>query len=149
MLASGAYYIMIFEFSRAFCAESIHRQKISYAMMLQHHSRLLKNGKNSAKTQIQSFLPFRRPRLICGCSSYSILKKMCLRPKVGIILIVLYSNCLHTFVTKICTFSLILPIVHIVMSDPNSPPTAPKMVPKDNLTFIELFFFSKISSLPY
>ena len=140
---------MIFEFSRAFCAESIHRQKISYAMMLQHHSRLLKNGKNCAKTQIQSFLPFRRPRLICGCSSYSILKKMCSRPKVGIILIVPYSNCLHTFVTKICTFSLILPIVHIVMSDPNSPPTAPKMVPKDNLTFIELFFFSKISSLPY
>ena len=136
MLASGAYYIMIFEFSRAFCAESIHRQKISYAMMLQHHSRLLKIEKNSAKTKFNYFFNFDDPFDLW-------------LPKVGIILIVLYSNCLHTFVTKICTFSLILPIVHIVMSDPNSPPTAPKMVPKDNLTFIELFFFSKISSLPY
>lgn len=83
MLASGAYYIMIFEFSRAFCAESIHRQKISYAMMLQHHSRLLKNGKNSAKTKFNYFFNFDDPFDLW-------------LPKVGIILIVLYSNCLHT-----------------------------------------------------
>ena len=129
----GAYYIMIFEFSRAFCAESIHRQKISYAMMLQHHSRLLKIEKNSAKTKFNYFFNFDDPFDLW----------------LYFIVIVYIQRNTMSFVTKVYTFFLILPTVHIVMSDPNSPPTAPKMVPKDNLTFIELFFFSKISSLPY
>ena len=141
MLASGAYYIMIFEFSRAFCAESIHRQKISYAMMLQHHSRLLKIEKIVQK-QNSIISSISTTPLICGCQK---LESFWL---YFIVIVYIQRNTM-SFVTKICTFFLILPIVHIVMSDPNSPPTAPKMVPKDNLTFIELFFFSKISSLPY
>ena len=104
--------IMNFEFSRAFCAQSIRRQNKLCDTTAQQ-------AKNVKEVQF-------------------------MKQTVGI-------PCDGTYFICLQIFALFLDFAHCgtVMSDPNSPPTAPKMVPKDNLTFIELFFFSKISSLPY
>ena len=114
--------IMNFEFSRAFCAQSIRRQ-----------NKLCDTTAQQAK----------------NVKEVQFMKQTVGIPSDGTYFICLQKKFLQKFVYKNLHFFSDFAHCGTVMSDPNSPPTAPKMVPKDNLTFIELFFFSKISSLPY